>query len=130
MYSWQSSSRPGHCEIFFQSLSVVLSRGGKSALSIKAYTEPLEDAVKRLTGHSAYQSLRCWVTSLQRAKKRWVKVAMKVISINRPITASNAARIAIGSSRLNPEGNSPRPWKLLTLKPIASYQASGDEWEG
>ena len=42
-------------------------------------------------------------------KNRWVKVAMKLISISRPKTASMDARIAIGSPRLCTGWKKPRP---------------------
>src|SRR5262249_19536630 len=70
-------------------------------------------------------SAPCRRAPFQRAKKRWVKVAMKVISMKRPITASSAASTATGSSSVSPPpGKKPRPWKEVTLKTNA---ASGEE---
>src|SRR5215469_6682702 len=57
-----------------------------------------------------------------RAKNRWVKVAMKVISMSRPMMASPAASRASVSPRLTPEVKNPRPWKLLMLKTSDSSQ--------
>jgi hypothetical protein len=57
-----------------------------------------------------------------RAKKRWVKVAMKVISISRPRIASPAASRASVSPRWMSEEKKPRPWKLLTLRTSDSSQ--------
>jgi len=58
-------------------------------------------------------------------KKRWVKVAMKLISISRPTSASAAASLVMGSSREMPPGKKPRPWKDVTLKTSA---VSGAKW--
>src|SRR3989440_7216036 len=42
-------------------------------------------------------------------KNRWVNVAMKLISINRPVTASNAASAVTGLLRAKGPGRKPRP---------------------
>ncbi len=42
-------------------------------------------------------------------KKRWVKVAIKLISMRRPMMASAAAKTVIGSSSGMPPGKKPRP---------------------
>src|SRR5262245_1802409 len=67
--------------------------------------------------------------STHRAKKRWVNVVMKLISIKRPITASMAASAAKGSPILCKGWKKPRPWKLLTLRISASYHGNGPSEE-
>ena len=56
-------------------------------------------------------------------KKRWVKVAMKLISMIRPTTASTAANMMSGScSECFPSrpGKKPRPWNEVRLYTKAS----------
>ncbi len=54
------------------------------------------------------------------AKYRCVNVAMKLISIIRPIMASRAASTVIGLSSGMPPGKKPRPWNEVMLKTSAA----------
>jgi hypothetical protein len=63
-------------------------------------------------------------------KKRCVKVAMKLISISRPMTASMAASTVTGSSSVRewpalPPGKKPLPWNEVTLKTCAPNWLNG-----
>ena len=60
-------------------------------------------------------------------KYRCVNVAMKLISIIRPMMASRAANTVMGLSSGIPPGKKPRPWNEVMLK-MSAASGEKDGW--